>query len=174
VPPFGAAFAGSAGDDCNSSIIREPLILLVVMPLGASLSPRGASPSIILMGILFRTDAPRAWLSDDERVGVVVLASREEPSSVGVGVNVVVAETFTGGEVAATDLVGDGFLTIGSEGGFHIGPLGGTAYRLHEYRSLSFITRSYFFFPFNLRDPRLDALQFLPRKRVIGLDLDHF
>src|SRR5258706_15943831 len=132
---FGAAFAGSAGaaSECSSSILREHLILLllVAIPLGVLFSPQGDSSSIILIGILFRTGAPRAWPSDDERIGVVVLTAGEEPSSVGLGIGVVVAETFTGGEVTVPDLVGDG-LTMGSEGGFHIGPLGGTAYRMHE------------------------------------------
>lgn len=143
------------------------------MPLGALFSAPGAPSSIILIGILFRTGAPRAWLSDDEPVGVVVLATGEEPPLVGIGATIVVAETFTGGEVAVADLVGDG-LTVGSDGGFHIGPLGGTAYRMHESLCFAITMGSYLFLSLNLCDPSLDALQFLPRQRVIGLDLDNF
>ena len=145
----------------------------MVMPLEALCSAAGASPSTILIGTLFRTGAPRAGLSDDERDGVVVLSTSGESFLLAVGVTVVVVATFTGGETAVADLVGGG-LTIGFEGGFHIGPLGGTAYQVHKPRFLFIITRSYLFLSFNLCDTCLDALQFLPRKHVIGFDLDHF
>lgn len=127
---FGATFTGSAGDDSISSIFGEPLVL-VVMSFEEFFSAVGAASSTILIGILFRNGAPRVGLSVDEGVGVLVLATNEEPALVALGVTVVVDVTFAGEEVAGTGLVGGG-LAIGSEGGFHIGPLGGTAYRVHK------------------------------------------
>ena len=169
----GVASGGSAGDDCISSILRE-LVALLVMLLETSFSAAGTPPSTILIGILFRTGAARAGLSDAEGVvGVGILAASGEPFSVFGGAIIVVAATLTGGGTAVTDLVGGG-LTVGSESGFHIGPLGGTAYRMHKSQFTFIFTRSHLFLSFNLRDPSHDAVQFLPRERVIWLDLDHF
>ena len=166
---FSVAVGGSARDDCISSILREPVALMVML-LETSFSTTGTSSSTILIGILFRTGAAP---SEDGRVGLGVLATSGEPLSVVGGVTGVVAATFTGGGIAVADLVGGG-LTMGSEGGFHMGPLAGTAYRMHKSQFLLIFTRSYLSLSFNLRDPSLDALQFLPRKHVIGLNLDHF
>lgn len=169
---FGVTMGRSAANDSISSILREPVVL-VVMLLETPSSAAGTPPSTILIGILFRTGAARAGLFDDERVGVGVSATSGDPSSLFGEVTVVVAAAFPCGGIAVTDLARSG-LTMGSEGGFHIGPLGRTAYWMHKSQFVFIFTRPYLFLSFNLRDPSVDAIQFPPRLRIIGLDRDHF
>lgn len=153
---FRVTMGRSAADDCISSILREPVVL-VVMLLETPFSAAGTPPSTILIGILFRTGAARSGLSDDERVDVGVLTTSGEPFSFFGEVTVVAASAFTGGGIAITDLARGG-LTMGSEGGFHIGPLGRTACWMHKTQFVFIFTRPYLFLSFNLRDPSLDAI----------------
>jgi hypothetical protein len=86
---------------------------------------------------------------------------------VGVEAADVVAATFAAGEVSHR--LGRWF-GMGSDGGFYIGPLGGTDYGMHMSKSCSRLKGRTF--SFDLRETSLDALQFLPRKRVVGFKLD--